>query len=119
MKFDVNILRYIEKDAWRVLVSVEMGMKNHELVPVELINSISGLKHGGAYKYIRELLKHKLVHHENQKYDGYRLTPLGYDFLAIKAFVNRGAIVGVRPTHRRREGVGRLRGGDRGGETPR
>ena len=103
MKFDVNILRYIEKDAWRVLVSVEMGMKNHELVPVELINSISGLKHGGAYKYIRELLKHKLVHHENQKYDGYRLTPLGYDFLAIKAFVNRGAIVGVG----RRIGVGK------------
>ena len=50
MKFDVNILRYIEKDAWRVLVSVEMGMKNHELVPVELVNAISGLKHGGAFK---------------------------------------------------------------------
>lgn len=78
-------------------------MKNHELVPVELINAISGLKHGGAYKLIRELLKHKLVHHENQKYDGYRLTPLGYDFLAIKAFVNRGAITGVG----RRIGVGK------------
>ena len=103
MKFDVNILRYIEKDAWRVLVSVEMGMKNHELVPVELVNAISGLKHGGAFKLIRELLKHKLVHHENQKYDGYRLTPLGYDFLAIKAFVNRGANVGVG----RRIGVGK------------
>ena len=96
MKFDVNVLRYIEKDAWRVLVSVEMGMKNHELVPVELVSAISGLKHGGAYKYIRDLLKHKLVHHDNQKYDGYRLTPLGYDFLAIKAFVNRGAIAGER-----------------------
>jgi RIO-like serine/threonine protein kinase len=37
---------------------------------------VVGLKHGGAYKYIRDLLKHKLVHHENQQYDGYRLTPL-------------------------------------------
>ena len=61
MKFDVEVFRYIEKDAWRVLVSVEMGMKNHELVPVELINAISGLKHGGAFKFIRDLLKHKLV----------------------------------------------------------
>ena len=103
MKFDVNVFRYIEKDAWRVLVSVEMGMKNHELVPVELINAISGLKHGGAYKFIRELLKHKLVHHDNSKYDAYRLTPLGYDYLAIKAFVNRGAIDGVG----RRIGVGK------------
>jgi hypothetical protein len=25
---------------------------------------------------MRVLLKHKLVHHENVKYDGYRLTPL-------------------------------------------
>ena len=92
MKFDVNILRYLDKDTWRVLVATEMGMKNHEIVPVELINAISGLKHGGAFKFIRDLLKHKLVHHDNSKYDAYRLTPLGYDYLAIKAFVNRGAI---------------------------
>ena len=61
MKFDVNILKYIDKDAWRTLVAVEMGMKNHELVPVELVNAISGLKHGGAYKWVRDLLKHKLA----------------------------------------------------------
>lgn len=41
------------------------------------------------------LLKHKLLHHENVKYDGYRLTNLGYDYLAIKTFVNRGLIVGM------------------------
>lgn len=29
------------------------------------------------------------------RYDGYRLTYLGYDYLAIKALVNRGAIAGV------------------------
>ena len=44
MKFDVNILRYIEKDTFRTLVAVEMGMKNHEIVPVQLINAIAGLK---------------------------------------------------------------------------
>ena len=35
------------------------------------------------------------MHHENVNYDGYRLTYLGYDFLAIKAFVNRGVITSV------------------------
>lgn len=103
MKFDVNILRYIEKDTFRTLVAVEMGMKNHEIVPVQLINAIAGLKKGGGYKHIRELLKHKLVHHDNSKYDGYRLTPLGYDFLAIKAFTMRNRISGVG----RRIGVGK------------
>ena len=30
-----------------------------------------------------------------RRYDGYRLTYLGYDYLAIKALVNRGAVAGV------------------------
>lgn len=29
------------------------------------------------------------------RYDGYRLTYLGYDYLAIKTLVNRGSIAGV------------------------
>ena len=34
---------------------------------------------------IRALLKNKLVHHDSSNnYDGYRLTPLGYDYLALK-----------------------------------
>ncbi len=52
-------------------------------------------RHGGAFKSLKVLLRHKLVHHESKKYDGYRLTNLGYDYLAIKALVNRGAISGV------------------------
>ena len=44
----------------------------------------SPLRHGGAYKCLKILLRHKLVHHDGTKYDGYRLTWMGYDFLAIK-----------------------------------
>jgi len=60
-----------------------------------LIDSIAGLKHGGTFKCLKTLLRHKLVHHDGQKYDGYRLTTLGYDFLAIRALVARGSISGV------------------------
>lgn len=95
MKLDVNILRYLSADDFRVLTAVEMGQKNHEMVPLPLIDSISGLKHGGAFKSVKTLLRHKLVHHENKAYDGYRLTYMGYDFLAIRALVNRGHISGV------------------------
>lgn len=103
MKLDVNVLRYLSKDEFRVLTAVEMGMKNHEIVPAELVDRIAGLKHGGTYKNLRTLLRHKLVHHDSSKYDGYRLTYMGYDFLAIKTFANRGVIVGVG----RRIGVGK------------
>ncbi|KAL4450558.1 hypothetical protein ABPG77_000914 [Micractinium sp. CCAP 211/92] len=95
MKLDVNVLRYMSKEDFRVLTAVEMGQKNHEIVPSSLIDSIAGLKHGGTFKCLKHLLRNKLVHHDNSKYDGYRLTYLGYDYLAIKALVNRGAIAGV------------------------
>lgn len=52
-------------------------------------------RHGGAHRCLKTLLRHKLVHHEGQRYDGYRLTTLGYDFLAIRTLVARGQIVSV------------------------
>lgn len=70
MKLDVSCMRYLSKDDFRVLVAVEMGMKNHELVPVELITQIARLRHGGSGKIMSTLLRHKLVAHEQHKYNG-------------------------------------------------
>ncbi|XP_031403060.1 serine/threonine-protein kinase rio2-like isoform X1 [Punica granatum] len=95
MKLDVDVLRYLSKEDFRVLTAVEMGMRNHEIVPSELVDRIASLKHGGTYKVLKNLLKHKLVHHDSSKYDGFRLTYLGYDFLAIKTMVNRGVFASV------------------------
>ena len=47
-KLNVNMLRYLTRDAFRILVAVEMGMKNHELVPKALIVSIAQVKSGVA-----------------------------------------------------------------------
>ncbi|XP_074311214.1 serine/threonine-protein kinase rio2 isoform X1 [Silene latifolia] len=95
MKLDVNVLRYLSKDDFRVLVAVELGMRNHEIVPSALIDRIARLKHGGTYKVLKNLLKHKLLHHDSSDYDGFRLTYLGYDFLAISALVKSGVITAV------------------------
>lgn len=40
---------------------VEMGSKNHEVVPTSLIVQISGLRHGGVNKLIGSLAKRNLV----------------------------------------------------------
>lgn len=40
-RMDVNLMRYLEAEHFRVLVSVEMGMKNHEMVPLALIAAIA------------------------------------------------------------------------------
>lgn len=60
-------------------------------------------RHGGTYRHLRTLLRYKLVHHDQNKYDGYRLTYMGYDFLAIRTLLARGHISAVG----RRIGVGK------------
>lgn len=44
-----------------------MGMKNHEIVPINLVASIAGLKHGGCHKVLKQLVQHKLVCYEHKK----------------------------------------------------
>ncbi|CEG47828.1 atypical rio rio2 protein kinase [Plasmopara halstedii] len=95
MKLDVTSMRYLTKEHFRVLTAIEMGMKNHEVVPVELITSIAKLRHGGIQKILSHLLRNKLIAHDGNAYDGYRLTYSGYDFLALRVFLQRGHIMGL------------------------
>ncbi|VDM49933.1 unnamed protein product [Toxocara canis] len=75
---------------------VEMGMKNHELVPLQLIASIAGIHRGAVARTLSDLQKNSLVLYERGKrYDGYRITNLGYDFLALKALCSRGVVGSV------------------------
>lgn len=95
-KLNVAILRYLSSEDFRVLTAVEMGMKNHEVVPLALLASIANLKHGGCHKITRELVKHKLLAYEKGKsYEGYKLIFGGYDYLALKALTNRNIIHSV------------------------
>ncbi|XP_041436907.1 RIO kinase 2 L homeolog isoform X1 [Xenopus laevis] len=75
---------------------VEMGMKNHEIVPASLIASIASLKHGGCNKILRELVKHKLIAYDRTKtVQGYRLIYGGYDYLALKTLSSREVVTSV------------------------
>ena len=78
-----------------------MGMRNHELVPLQLLAVIASLKHGGCHKVLRELVRHRLVAYDatarrkSSNNEGYRLTNLGYDYLALKALAARDVIQSV------------------------
>ncbi|KAG6336937.1 hypothetical protein ID866_2131 [Astraeus odoratus] len=72
---------------------VEIGSKNHEVVPTPLIVQISGLRNGGVNKLLGSLAKRNLVARvQNTKFDeraddGYRLTYGGYDYLAMHVYI--------------------------------
>ncbi|KAL5534148.1 hypothetical protein ACEPAG_609 [Sanghuangporus baumii] len=96
MKLDATDLRYVTSDEFRVLTAVEMGSKNHEVVPTILIAKIAGLRGGGVNKMLGSLAKRNLVAKvQNSKYDGYRLTYGGYDYLAMRALSKRDSMYSV------------------------
>lgn len=96
MRLDATDVRYITPDEFRVLTAVEMGSKNHEVVPSTLIAQISALRHSGISKLLGSLAKRKLVARvQNNAYDGFRLTYGGYDYLAVRALSKRKSIYSV------------------------
>eukprot|EP01038_Epipyxis_sp_PR26KG_P004898 gene4898-6859_t len=95
MKLDVNCMRYLSKDDFRVLTAVEMTMRNHDTATVDLISSVAQLRSGGTNKILSTLLRYKLVAHSNQEYDGYRVSYLGYDILALRTLLARGVVMSV------------------------
>ncbi|KAI9801741.1 MAG: hypothetical protein M1825_003113 [Sarcosagium campestre] len=91
MRLNTKHLRYLTPDDWRVLTGVEMGSKNHEVVPTPLIVKLSGLRGGsGVHKSISNLAKVGLIAKvKNTTYDGYRLTYGGLDYLALHTHMKR------------------------------
>ena len=89
MKLDAQVLRYMSKDEFRVLLAIELGQRNHALVPTPLISRIASLTPSLTLRLIRQLHKHKLIYHSAKHYDGYRITYSGFDYLALHALSSR------------------------------
>src|SRR5271156_3477126 len=95
MKLDTKALRYLSAEDWRVLTAVETGSRNHEVVPTPLISQLSGSP-GGVQRCISTLAKADLIAKvKNAKYDGYRLTYGGLDYLALHAHQKSDTIYSV------------------------
>ncbi|CAI4210615.1 unnamed protein product [Parascedosporium putredinis] len=98
MKLDTRAMRHLASEDWRVLTAVEMGSKNHEIVPTPLIERISRLRGGanGVHRSISALAKVGLIARVKEaKYDGYRLTYGGMDYLALHTYSARKEIYSV------------------------
>ena len=100
MKLDTSHMRYLTTDDFRVLQAVEQGSRSHEVVPTPLIHQISGMRsQSGTNRAISDLAKLSLISKmRNVKYDGYRLTYNGIDYLALKTMLNRDTVYSVGNT---------------------
>lgn len=77
---------------------MERASKDHEVIPTQLIERFSRVKGGvsGVHKSISALAKVGLIARvKDAKYDGYRLTYGGLDYLAMHAYSTRKEIYSV------------------------
>jgi RIO kinase 2 len=96
MKLDTKALRYLSPTDWRVLTGVETGSRNHEVVPTPLISSLSKTAAGDTQRSISLLAKANLIAKvKNTKYDGYRLTYGGLDYLALHSLQKSNIVYSV------------------------
>ncbi|KAF6809765.1 rio1 family protein [Colletotrichum sojae] len=98
MHLDTKALRHLASEDWRVLAAVEQGSKNHELVPTPLIEKLSRLRGGvsGVHRSISNLAKVGLIAKVKEaKYDGYRLSYGGLDYLAMHTYSTRKEVYSV------------------------
>jgi RIO kinase 2 len=73
-----------------------MGSRNHEVVPTPLISQIASLRGNGVHNCISNLAKIGLIAKvKNAKYDGYRLTYGGLDYLALHTHTKASTVYSV------------------------
>ncbi|KAJ2784433.1 Serine/threonine-protein kinase rio2 [Coemansia javaensis] len=96
MKLDAKALRYMSGDDFRVLTAIEVGSRNHDIVPESLVVQLSHLRGGSVKKHIADLIKRKLIATESSsKYTGFKMVYAGYDYLALKTMSKRGTVASV------------------------
>lgn len=88
-------MRYLSSEDWKVLTAVETASRNHEVVPTKMIQQMSGLG-GSTNRCISALAKNSLIARlKNAKYDGYRLTYGGLDYLALHTHRQKSTVYSV------------------------
>lgn len=96
MRLDTRFMRYLDADDWKVLHAVEQGSKNHEVVPTKLIAKLSRFSDAAVLRNISNLAKVGLIaRQKNAKYEGYRLSYGGLDYLSLHTYQKRNAVFAV------------------------
>ncbi|MEA3281059.1 MAG: RIO1 family regulatory kinase/ATPase [Euryarchaeota archaeon] len=88
--FNSAIFKKLEKNDFRTLIGIEIGMRQHRWVPAEMLPSFSKLFTEEVRYRIDRLLGFNLVKKSVVPYDGYMIHFDGYDALAVGALTLRG-----------------------------
>ncbi|MCL2291576.1 MAG: serine/threonine protein kinase [Nitrososphaerota archaeon] len=88
----VQVFRQLASEDFRVLNIIEVAMNKREFVPREQIQKFAKVPMDRIDFTLNKLSKLGLTYHNKGAYVGYTLNYIGYDCLAINAFVRAGVI---------------------------
>ncbi|VDO78764.1 unnamed protein product [Soboliphyme baturini] len=66
-KLNVELARYLVGEDFRLLTAVEMGMRNHEVVPEALLVPLANLRNGSVRHKLLGLVQNRLVAYERSR----------------------------------------------------
>ena len=78
-----------------MLGAIEIGMRDHEWVPIHVISQISGLPARKVEYRLGLLFEQKLVDRETIHYLGYQIGFDAYDLVALSDFVKRNRVKSI------------------------
>ena len=90
-----DILMDLVKQDFRILQSIEVGMRTAEYVSLDTIVEFSRLTIDTVINHIDSLHKNDLIFRWKGHFIGYQLTHHGYDVLAFRALSERDSIVAI------------------------
>merc|ERR1740138_588913 len=86
MKLNIEIFTCLNKSDFRTLSIIEFGLRSNNLVPAQILSKSNP---DFTHESLQKLSRYKLIYLEGKLFQFYKITSLGYDFLAIKSFANR------------------------------
>ena len=88
--FKIAIFKGLEKNDFRILKGIEIGMRQYRWVPSQVLPAFSRLFTEEVRYRIERLLKFKLIKKTTSPYEGYKLSFDGYDALGVGTLTRRG-----------------------------
>jgi len=90
----LSIIKNLRTGDFRILTSVELGMRNHLYVPFPTVVSISNYTKEDVKFFLSRVLKYNLLDERKGQIPSYKLNERGYDCLALNVLIKADIIEG-------------------------
>ena len=98
VKDSIEVFKKLEPEDLRVLSAIELNMSRYEYVPSEAISRFTEMDRNELLYRLRRIHQFRMIIRRKTHLESYILNFLGYDCLALNAFVKGGVLEALGPS---------------------